>query len=102
MTTDSKVEVVFIEMTDEDGGFNLLGDFSIWGSVPMVQIPNIGERVIVDLPGKNFAGEVIYKAIEYSQKDIAGKPWSLVTRFIITLELSASAADAALAALPIQ
>jgi hypothetical protein len=93
-----KLEFVFIQLDKSEQGFAVLGEFSIDSetpALPIVPIGAIGEYQIVDLPGKDFGGRIIDKRVVYSQKDIAGNSWDLLTRVIITLELTEAAPDAA-------
>ena len=87
----TKLEVVFIRYTDSEeiahlGDFNFISDGPV--IAPTIHIPTIGERVVVDLPGKNFGGKVIEKWTVYDQKDVMGQEWDWVTRIILAVELN--------------
>jgi hypothetical protein len=88
----AKVEVVFAKKSDEPDGFTVLGSFDVdsdGAALPTLNIPSIGERIVVELPGKDFSGQVISKCTIYSQKDMAEKDWDLVTRILLTVEVDA-------------
>ena len=89
----SKIEVVFAKKSDDPDGFTVLGIFDVdsdGAALPILIIPSVGERIVVELPGKYFSGQVISKCTIYSQKDIAQKDWDLVTRILLTVDVDAA------------
>ena len=92
----TKLEVIFIEKSDTEPGFRILGDFSADSDSPaltMLHTGGIGEFQDVELPGKVFSGRILDKSILYTLTDTGGKTWDFVTRITITLQLSSGAPD---------
>jgi hypothetical protein len=91
-----KLEMIFIQRTESDPGFVILGDFSVDAESPAsphLLIGSIGDVQDVDLGRKKFSGRIVDKLITYSQKDTGRDSWDFVTRVIITLELTSGEPD---------
>lgn len=96
---NTKLEIVWVKQSDElEPGLFVLGDISVDSAsfpAPIV-IGAIGEFQVIDLPNKQFTGRIVDKSIMYSNLDVQGKAWDLVTRVVITLQLTSGTADPAL------
>lgn len=83
-----KTEILYVEAVDDSFAplYSFSGDSS-GGAMPTFVMPVIGQRIVIEFPGHEFAGTVQTITTMHSNKDIKGDTWDFVTKIIVVVDV---------------